>query len=345
MERSAVEPRRKRPNLFEVISKAPQVQYPVVRRSFFGRARTAGPRATVPTVAQPLTDAEAAEEMAAGLRAELERRQAKEAKKAEKEAARAAKATAKIEAAKARATATAIPGGSGPMSGSAVQVVRGRLTVSFNAVVSLVAAATVCVLMITAYSVGRRTGGADGGDALVPAAAKPAEYSATPLLPALGSKPKGKTSKSEPPPSADLSRLLEKAVEREPEPGVAANSPTNPAREETADEAAAKLNFLQIESFLITRERSGDVVVKDLEDVRRFLEERGIKTVARRHSNGYVLYSAQGFLPDRENAKQRETFRKRIEALGQEYRRSGGQYEFKGCDFVGYARTKAGQPV
>jgi hypothetical protein len=331
------------------MSKAPQVQYPAVRRSFFGRAKSGSQPASVPTVAQPLTEAEAAEELAAGLRAEQERRQAKETKRAEKEASReaakAAKAAAKIDAAKARAarTTATMPGGAGPTSGGAVRVVRGRLTVSFNTVACLVVAAGVCVMMISAYSIGRHSGGSKGE--LVPAAAKPAEFSATPLLPALG-KPKGKTTKPEPPAIADLSRLLDKPAERQAEPGVAANSPAKPVEEETVDEStAARLNYLQIESFLITRERSGDMVVKDLEAVRQFLGERGIKTIARRHSNGYVLYSAQGFPPDRESAKQRETFRKRIEALGQEFRRSGGQYEFKGCDFVGHARTKAGQPA
>lgn len=309
----------------------------------------------MPTVAQPLTEAEVAEELAAGQQAEEQRRQAKEAKRAEKEirkrAARAAKTAARIEAANARATraATTLVAGAAPAPGRAVRLMHGRLTVSLSTVAGLVAAATVCVLMLTAYSMGRRSASGDAdGSGLAPAAAikKPAEFSATPLLPALG-KPKEKATKSgSPAANPDLSRLLDKPSEQQQEPGVAANSPANSVQEESVDEAAAaKLNYLQIESFLITRERSGDVVLKDLEDVRSFLKARGIQTIARRHSNGYVLYGTQGFSPDRDTARQREAFKKRIEALGQEYRRSGGQYEFKGCGFVGYAKTKAGRPA
>lgn len=306
----------------------------------------------MPTVAQPLTEAEVAEELAVGRRAEEQRHQAKEAKRANKEArretARAARATAKALVASARATGSAATLSAGPSTAHVVRRVNGRLMGSFNTVIWLVAGAAVCVLMLTTYSLGRRSAEGQDKSGLAPAAAvkKPAEFSATPLLPALG-KPMSRASKPEgPPPSPDLSRLLDKPRVAQQESGVAANSPAKPAQEEPVDEAAAaKLNHLQIESFLITRERSGDVVVSDLEDARRFLEERGVKTIARRHSNGYVLYSEQGFSLDRESAKQREAFRRRIEALGQEYRRSGGQYEFKGCNFVGHAKTKAGRPV
>ena len=40
-----------------------------------------------------------------------------------------------------------------------------------------------------------------------------------------------------------------------------------------------------------------------------------------------------------------EQWVKKIRQLGAEYRAAGGQYAFKGCFFVSYPATKAGDPV
>jgi hypothetical protein len=339
--------RRRKPSLFEVVSKAPQVQYPARPLGWFSRRPAKGPqRPFVPLVAEALTEAEAQAEMAARQETQQHRRQAKEAKRAaklaKKEAARASRHTAAAAAEKAASVV--------PPAGHSVRFAEGRLVVSFNTVVSLVTAGAICVLMLSAYSLGRwslagKSGAAGGG--AVPAAAvrNQADFSTTPLLPSLTRSAERAQTRNAAPPNADLSQLLQKPPARQ-EPSAAANSPGKAVADEPREEGAAEsLNYLQIESFLITRDRSGDMVAQDLDGVRRFLSERGVKTTARRHSNGYVLFSEQGFPPQKESARQREAFRKKIEALGQEYRRSGGAYEFKGCDFVSFQKTRAGRPV
>jgi len=274
------------------------------------------------------------------------RARAKAERRAERLAAKAAARQAKEAAKAAKAAARASAGLS--QDERSVQFAGGRLVVSFNTVVMLVTASAVCLLMLAGYSLGRWSmGGKPGTMATAAAITKPSEPSPTPLLPSLSrQQDKEKPSRrEEAPQSPDLSHLLKPPPARQPEAGVVANGSPKPNDEPTDASAAAKLNYLQIESFLITRDRSGDVVAKDLEDARRFLADRGVKTVARRHSNGYVLYSEQGFPPDKDSAKQREAFRRKVEALGQEYRKAGGAYEFKGCGFVGYNKTKQGQPV
>ena len=339
---------RRGPSLFEVMNKAPQVQYPSSRRSWFAKKEKepeAG-KLRMPAVAQALTEEEAAAELA-GQKAATERRaQEKAAKKAEKLARKEAAKKAKEATRAARELEKKNTVAKAPDARS-FRLIGGRVVLSFNTVAMLVTAAAVCVLMLATYSLGRRASGAKPGSTLSPAAAVTKPAAPTPLLPSLAKQAdKEKPGRrEETPQSADLSHLLQKPPARQQEAGVVANGTPKPVEEPADEAAAARLNYLQIESFLITRERSGDVVAKDLEDARRFLNERGVKTVARHHSNGYVLYSEQGFSPDKESAKQRSAFRKKIEALGQEYRRAGGAYEFKGCDFVGYSKTKQGRPA
>jgi hypothetical protein len=339
---------RRGPNLFEVMNKAPQVQYPTARRNWFARKPAETTNMRVPTVAQALTEEEAAAELAGQKAAAEQRARAKAAKKAERLAAKEAARQAKDAAKAARAAAKSSSASQAP-GDHAVRIAGGRVVVSFNTVVTLVTAAAVCVVMLGAYSLGRRSSGTDSTGKLAPAAAiaRTGEQSPTPLLPSLA-KPQDKAKparREEAPQNADLSHLLQEPPARQPEAGVVANGSPKPAEEPADEAAAAKLNYLQIESFRITRDRSGEVVAKDLEEARKFLAERGVKTIARQHANGYVLYSAQGFPPDKDAARQRDTFRKKIEALGQEYRRTGGAYGFKGCDFVGYANTRAGRPA
>jgi hypothetical protein len=337
---------RRGPSLFEVMNKAPQVQYPSSRRSWFVKKEPETGKPRMPAVAQALTEEEAAAELA-GQKAATERRaQEKAAKKAEKLARKEAIKKAKDAARAARDIEKSNTANKTPEARS-LRLIGGRVVVSFNTVAMLVTAAVICVLMLATYSLGRRAMGAKPGGTLAPAAAVTKSPAPTPLLPSLAKKSEKEkpARREEATQNPDLSHLLQKPPARQQEAGVVANGTPKPVEEPADEAAAAKLNYLQIESFLITRERSGEMVAKDLEDARRFLDERGVKTEARRHSNGYVLYSSQGFSPDKESAKQRTAFRKKIEALGQEYRRTGGAYEFKGCDFVGYGKTKQGRPA
>ena len=110
-------------------------------------------------------------------------------------------------------------------------------------------------------------------------------------------------------------------------------------------ELAVSLYHLQIESFRISREHNGDQLRKDVEAVRKFLADNGVETIARRRSNGFVLFSKDGFPMGKDDAARRDVFRKKIERLGLEYRRSGGRYQFKGCLYVNNATTKAGDAI
>jgi hypothetical protein len=318
--------------LFEAMTKAPQVQHPPRRGGLFSRRRHRDGGAAVPVVAEALTEEEAAAELEAQAAAE-EREKAKAARRAAKKAKKEAKAT---------------PAGfeTEPADLRPVRLVRGRLVVSLNTVSCIVGTAAVCVLMLTAYSLGRKSMQSSSAG-LQPAAAisKAPGLSGSPLLPQPGATKPAVSPRRNAEADSDLSRLLQVPPSRR-ESGVAANVPAKAQSEVLTEEAGADhLNYLQVESFLITRDRNGDVVAGDLADVRRFLAEHGIETIARRHSNGFVLYSRQGFPMGREHAEAREAFRTKVESLGEEYRRGGGLYSFKGCMFVSYAQTRAGRPV
>lgn len=124
---------------------------------------------------------------------------------------------------------------------------------------------------------------------------------------------------------------------------MAANRPASVmATESVGGVPPERLNYLQIESFRITRARGGEQLEEELADVQAFLEARGVETFARRLGNGFVLFSVQGFPPGSEYAAEREAFRARIVRFGEKYRRSGGLYQFKGCLFVSHARTRIG---
>ncbi len=300
----------------------------------------------VPTVAEPLTEEEAANELNA-LKEQAGRSEAAKAAKARRRQEKAAKREAKRNKAAARLSREPdVPGGR-PAGG-----VGRRPLLSLNTVTCIATTAVLCIVMLGVYSLGRRSIQQDDGSELRPAAAinHPRERSRSPLLP-----PERETNGSSnrvadrqmSTADPDLSRLLEKPPAKE-KPVVGANLPARAATETTESEetsAAARLNYLQIESFLITRDRSGELVAEDLTDVQRFLGEHGVETVARRHSNGFGLYSMRGFSPGREFESDREAFRKHVEALGREYRQSGGLYEFRGCMYVSYSRTRAGRPV
>ncbi len=346
-QRNALVSRKGRVSLFEVMSSAPQVQYPKRRKGLFGRKQSEQDASAIPTVAEALTEEEARAEMEAQRRAEQEKRlaaeekrRAREEKKAAKRAQKAAKRAAAIEAAQ---NAPKVEGD------SPVRVSQGRVVFSLGSVAGVTAAAAVCLLLLGAYALGRKSMSGDGGQGLRPAAAikTPADgnSSAASRQGRRAERPTADRS-GEQAKSAELIQLLSKPPAKQESGGVVANVPASVAGQGAAAQADAEdLNYLQIESFLIQRERSGDVVAQDLADVRRFLAERGIATQARRHSNGFVLYSAKGFKTGAECREEREAFRSRVEELGAEYRKSGGLYEFKGCDFVNYGKTQTGRPV
>ncbi len=410
---------RRRLSLFEAITKAPQVQYPARKKGIFSRLRGGKDAEPVPIVAEPLTEEQAAAELAAqraaGAAKRVKEAGKKRAKKrretpAERAAARPVAAEelaggavpafearrddaasvheAKTDAVVAPAfkrgagtTASAIGRGTEPaawmlgagtetsaslfqrgtdVAASApedavaaarlpVRMVGGRLVLSLGTVGCLVAAAAVCVLLLSSYVVGRKSAGSHTGPATAAATInREMPHSPTPLLPALmevSTAPKA--GEKQEMPDAHLSYLLEQPPARRA-PVVSANVPAKSVDEPVAPGGGAaeeNLHHLQIESFLITRQRNGQEVARDLADVRRFLAERGVATFARQLSNGYVLYSQQAFAIAPEAAGQRDAFRKKIESLGREYRKSGGLYEFKGCDFVHQSRTKTGRPV
>jgi hypothetical protein len=137
-------------------------------------------------------------------------------------------------------------------------------------------------------------------------------------------------------------------VVKKQETQVVANQPLAGSKETNkpvVPNLPENLNYLQVESFRISRDRSGEQLARDVTEVRQFLAEKGVRTFARRKSNGYVLFAEQGFEPGKEAATTRETFRRRMESLGLEYRKAGGLYQFKGCLFVSYASTQTGDPV
>ncbi|MFH1420085.1 MAG: hypothetical protein ABII12_17560 [Planctomycetota bacterium] len=328
-------------SLFEAMSKAPQVQHPPRSKGLLQWPRRVD-RSVVPTVAEPLTEEEAAAELNA-LKKQTGR---KEAAKAAKETRRKAR-EARREAKRNKPTPP-LSSGTSTTGGRQVRVMGGRLVFSLNTIACIATTAVVCVIMLGVYSLGRRSARQGDGSELHPAAAirHPRDGSRSPLLPReADDSPNHVADRRASAADPDLSRLLQKPPAKET-PVVGANLPSRVATDTEQDtSAAAQLNYLQIESFLISRARSGELVAEDLAAVRRFLAEHGVETVARRHSNGFGLYSQRGFPPGRESESERAAFLKQVEELGRQYRQSGGLYEFRGCMYVSYSRTRAGRPV
>jgi len=228
-----------------------------------------------------------------------------------------------------------------------VQVRQGRVNISLTTPTALVACAVIVAALLGAYSLGRRTGDSPARRPPVVAAKAAPDGSAAPVTDVTrgGEAPGAGAASDLPTDDPELARLLTPPVEK----GIAEVSPNRPASVSAGQGVAVDpngdLNYLQIESFRITRYRTGEQLAGDLADVRRFLAGRGVATFARKHGNGYALYAAQGYRPGGEHEAARERFRRRIEALGRAYRESGGLYEFKGCLFVSSEKAAAGDPV
>jgi hypothetical protein len=281
-------------------------------------------------VAEALTEEEATAEIAARRAAEQESRRSAAAERA----------------AKRKAKDAGRPDG---FTRRALRVAGGRLVLSLSTVGCSVVVVGVCLLLLGAYAVGRRSAARTGGSGPTRVAAiRPGTSDgASPLLHGTGGESSGaRRAEAAVPDDPDLSELLKVPAARR-QGNVNLNQPASvgqPARE--AGVPAEKLNYLQIESFQVTRDRSSERLRQDLAEVQAFLAERGVETFARRlPGRGYVLFSQQGLPLSQDYKARREAFRKRIEGLGKEYRRSGGQYEFKGCLFVSHSRSRIGRPA
>ena len=312
-------------SLFEAMSKTPQVQYPKRRPGLLAwwRRRKESPSLTV---AQPLTEEEAAAELA-------ERRAAEQAANRAKEPKRPAKDTGEPKS----------------TSGPFFRMTEGRFVLSLNTAGCIFITASICVLMLGAYSLGRHSTGATAAKGLPQVAAVKGlsgSSSRSPLLSG-GEDASAGVGRAQRDPAAgpDLSELLKQPPAKRAG-AVTANEPAV-VRSRTAEGGAQteRLNYLQIESFRITRARSSEQLKTDVADVQAFLAARGVETFARFLSNGYVLFSKEGFPPSPEYEARREAFRKKIEQCGREYRRGGGLYQFKGCLFVSYSQSRAGRPA
>lgn len=367
----AVAYKRRGPTLFEVLNKrnvggsrSPAV--PVRGAGHhndaagFRKPASVGPlgglKTPVAGVAQPISEEDAAAELAAVRQAaeqarqeteaaELSRRARLEARRAEKEELRRARQAAKV----ARLEAKRIEAERRAANPAAYPSRRIPLT---SATVLLFAGAAVAVGVV-GYSLGRGRG--DGKPELATVAAvtesAPGASHRSPLGKSKVATPEVKTAVAREVAggqNADLEHMLQSAAPKGEAAQVALNKAAgvDPANGVSAATALPEnLNYLQIESFRVTRERDSEQLARDVADAREFLLQRGIRTFARRKSNGFVLFAEQGHPPSKEHAASREAFRRKIESLGLEYRKQGGQYQFKGCLFVSYGVTQSGEPM
>jgi hypothetical protein len=200
----------------------------------------------------------------------------------------------------------------------------GRWTISLNTVTCMVAAAGLCMLVLVAYSVGRKAG--SKGQPVPARALAPAT---NPLLP-VNASPRQPT-EVERRTGIDLSGLLDQPPAVKPSPTKA---------DEASDRAAAgspalaetdkrPLQYLCIQTFRTGRGMDRRDLLAEVEDVRRFLASRGVETHYRVTDNGFVLLSRRTF--DRAGSQEFKSFANQIERYGEEYRKSGGRYTFKGC--------------
>ncbi len=320
-----MKPGKRGPSLFDVMSKAPIAENPRARpRPSWLQRKVAAP---VFSVAEPLTEEQAAAALA-------EQRSAEEPKPSKP-------AKTKAPPVPAESTDVANDVDHPPIVSSA----KGRLIFNLNTPACVAVVGVITAVTLGAYVLGQRS--SVSRIAPVAARANHQEPATSPLLPA----PSTAKQKSAKPKAAvanpDLSHLLQRPGE--PSSSVNANKPAKVADDaadsNTSAGAPESLNYLQIESFRITRERSGDQLAQDVAGARQFLADRGVRTFARKRGNGFVLFAEQGFLPGKATAKDRAAFQRKIERWGQEYRSAGGRYQFKGCLFVSYSASRAGDPV
>lgn len=361
---------RRGPNLFEVMNKVPQGQALRNRPGLLSRVIGTGKESSSSrslVVAQAMTEEEAAAELAARRATEEASRRSHEEAQRKREEQRQAREEAKrkhreakaLEKAKReegrRRAAEETSSMVSPAGGSIIRLLGRRLVLALDARGLLYGLACVCIMMLAAYSLGRRSVNGSPGHGLSQAAAitQPSAAVKNPLLPRseereeMKSAPKAAAHRNNP----DLSELLSVPEARRQnlatpnQPASVDKSPSIPTAQ-VANPAGAvpeDLNYLQIESFSVTRYRTSEQLKDDVAAVRKFLAERGIPTFARKLSNGYVLFGEQGFPTGASGEQSRQSFKRKIQELGKEFRRQGGLYEFKEPFYVSHTATKAGQ--
>jgi len=349
------------------MSKAPQgvparpVRAPGPKLAFWRKDRTED----VPSmmVAEPLTEEQAEAELDAErvareeaelrLRAQMQARDAereakrriaeeqKEAKARAKAAAREAKIAARTAAIQQQSVTAAAPRtDQDEVFYPFVKASRGRLIVSLNTMTGMFVAAGVAVVGMGAYALGHRAAKTTSPDQNTLTATTPGEVNLIPEdtpgpLPSMevGHQPE-KPKKSTPTlPSAAELREIGRANRSAEAPPVVVEQATPTARVQANAPQSLTLdtglNYLQIESFRTSGDETADKVRNDMYDVRKFLAERGIRTIAKKRARGYALFGAEGIPKGPQGASARAALVLKIESLGREYRRSGGRYEFK----------------
>ncbi len=319
------------------MNKTPEAQQPVVRSNplLFWRQKKKQTNGFVPMVAEPLTEEEASAELAArqaameeAERARHEKQQAKLARKAARKAERdAARRIAEELAIAKRGNSDADP---------IFRVTMGRIALNLSTAASIVVGASICIGLVGAYAAGVRVGASGRTDPVKVAALNskaadgPAGDERSSLAALNGNDRRVRIS---PPAKAGAPEVQANApMEIETSPPAPADDPAN-------------YNYLEIQWFGVTRDKSSKQLLAELEDVRRFLREKGIETFARKHPSGYLLFSADAFPTAPEFRKEKEDFRRRIAGFGREYRQQGGLYDWKDCYFVSYNRAVSGQPI
>jgi len=345
--------RKKTAVLFEAMSKVPQSQSEVRRGGLSWLRRSADENTAPILVAEALTEEDAALELAREQsqrdadqaerdRIERERESCAEAKRAERERKRAERRARKeSRRADRRQQAEAGPDAAMPP----VRIGRGRIILSLGTVSCVSVVAGIASMVLAGYAVGRRSGRHPGQLAKIAGIAGDSDKTRSPLLPPTDRPAERSAHRAEVMDDPDLSELLKPPPTVQPR-GITPNKPARAAPDDPrAAEADTSLNYLQIESFLVNRFNSMKQVRSQLSQARAFLAERGIETVARTRSSGFVLLSKQGIRTGSKFERQRRQLQQRIEALGREYRRAGGRYEFRGCYFVNHAEAHRGTLV
>jgi len=331
---------KSRPSLFEAINKAPQTHGPARRGGPSWLKRRSEGTAS-PVVAEALTEEEAAAELAARKEAAEATARAKAAKQQARIERKAAKQAARQAAREAAARLDAV--GGGPTSEPRMfQLTRGRLVLSLNTAGCIVATACVCLVALGSYGLGSRSAGDGSVAELAAKVGGDRAADAGGLLPSSNAGlAQGRLEPAANRGDPDLSELLKSPSERSA--AVKPNHPASVGAPSAFGGLSEGLNYLEVQYFQITRDMSSEDLMNDLADVRRFLAEHGVETVASRHPKGFLLFATQGYRmsPDAKNARQ--AFVEKIEGIGRMYRRDGGRYSFKGCYFVSHARATSGQ--
>lgn len=222
-----------------------------------------------------------------------------------------------------------------------IRVAGSRVHISLGTVGCMVVAASVCLVAIAAYSMGRR--GAGGTSREIPAlAVNPANPN---LNPAPSAEPP-RTRIEQRLGDAELTRLLQapptKTPADQPAPSKTTPAAAKPEPANPQNQAGKPLHYLHIDTFRYGRGSSRADVLAELQDVQRFLAARGVASTYRDTGKEFILLGSHAVTGIRDaDAVQ---YHARIEQYGREYRKAGGRYEFKGC-FWRSESTIPGKPA